>query len=155
MDCSGTTSVAITFSNLTNYQETFATWPSLDFLLLTNHLGDCDIENERGLYLVNPLLFDNDTLTITADASGSSFANQTSVLAVYFNQTQQFTVAKREITQTWLADFPGTFSFPSVSSLVSILTGSGSPQCPELAIWTYVALEASDKSQQSSSLPAI
>jgi hypothetical protein len=104
VDCSAS-SVDMVFDSVTNYQESLETWPTSSFILFTNHLGDCDTDNERGLYIVDSTTFNNDTLTITAAATKSTFDNSTDEMAIGFTKPSAVTT-KRAVTQKFLRDFP-------------------------------------------------
>jgi hypothetical protein len=68
------TGVVVTFDDLAGYEKSMSEWPtSGDFILFTNHLGNCDTEFERGLFLVDGLTFDETTLTVVATAEKSDF----------------------------------------------------------------------------------
>ncbi|KAL3428160.1 hypothetical protein PVAG01_01669 [Phlyctema vagabunda] len=108
VDCSAE-SVAVTFSEVSEYEEIFTAWPQDSFILLTNHLGDCDTDNERGLYVVNSLGFDNKTLTVTASTIRSDFNSSAGEMTISFGK-QAANPVKREVTQTFLGDFPGTLT---------------------------------------------
>jgi hypothetical protein len=71
--CSST-GVVITFSDDAGYKMSMNNWPtSGDFIMFTNHFGNCDAEFERGLFLVGGLTFDETTLTVVATAEKSDF----------------------------------------------------------------------------------
>lgn len=59
VDCTGQASVAVTFDNLDAFDEALSSWSGLNdsFVLVTNHLGDCDGELERSFFVA-----DTDTL---------------------------------------------------------------------------------------------
>ncbi|KAL5315328.1 hypothetical protein ACEPPN_016195 [Leptodophora sp. 'Broadleaf-Isolate-01'] len=103
VDCSDT-SVSITFNNQADYDETSKDWPASDFVLFTNHLGDCDTDNQRGLYIVNSVTRDDKTLTVVAASTKSTFDNSTSEMTIDYTKPAS---TKRQITQTWFADMPG------------------------------------------------
>jgi hypothetical protein len=68
------TGVVVTFDDLAGYEKSIEEWPaSGDFVLFTNHLGNCDAEFERGMFLVAGLTFDETTLTVVATAEKSDF----------------------------------------------------------------------------------
>lgn len=82
VDCTGQVSVAITFNNTEAFSEALTTWSSLNdsFVMITNHMGDCDAELERGFFVA-----DSDTLasfetnlTIIAQTEKSDVANTAS-----------------------------------------------------------------------------
>jgi len=64
VDCSAN-SVALTFSNSTTFAYTKQMWVG-KFIMVTNHMGDCDVELERGVFLVDSLDFDDTSLVATA-----------------------------------------------------------------------------------------
>lgn len=59
VDCTGQASVAVTFSDADAFDEALSSWSGLNdsFVLVTNHLGDCDTELERSFFVA-----DTDTL---------------------------------------------------------------------------------------------
>jgi hypothetical protein len=62
-------SVTVTFADTQTFDKTVAEWNGLDdFVLITNHLGACDVEYERGMFLVDFVAWDNAALTVTANA---------------------------------------------------------------------------------------
>ncbi|KAH8591208.1 hypothetical protein B0O99DRAFT_663765 [Bisporella sp. PMI_857] len=126
VDCS-TSSVDITFGNTADYEESFATWPSSSFLLFTNHLGDCDTENERGLYVVSRMDFNNDTLTVTASTEKSTFDASCDEMEIAFTKPSSTTTSKREVTQTFLGDFPGTLSLSDSPTTTKLSISVESP----------------------------
>ena len=106
VDCSAD-SVAVKFGNQADFEESLADWPSSNFILFTSHLGDCDTDNERGLYVVSSVAFDNATFTVTASSKKSTFDEQTDEMTIEYTKPADTAVSKREITQTWFGDFPG------------------------------------------------
>lgn len=69
VDCSPS-SVSITFNETTAFTTTVAEWSTdTPFVLVTNHLGDCDAEFERGWFLVEAVSSDAGSLSIIATAS--------------------------------------------------------------------------------------
>ncbi|OJK01747.1 hypothetical protein ASPACDRAFT_59397 [Aspergillus aculeatus ATCC 16872] len=77
--------VEIVFASTTDYQRSVSAWPSSSFILLTNHLGNCDAENERGVYLVDSSTVGSANNTITAQTTRSSFRDQAQSISVLFN----------------------------------------------------------------------
>jgi hypothetical protein len=71
VDCSDT-DVAITFNDSSVFALTQAQWSNKTFVLVTNHLGDCDAELERGFFLVDGVNWDNSTLIATATSTKSN-----------------------------------------------------------------------------------
>jgi hypothetical protein len=90
-------SVTVTFNSTTTFNEAYTSWPRADLLLVTNHLGNCDAEAERGIYHAASILFDASTLTITASTSKTNLQEQAKTVTIAFGQpvpSQQ----KRELT---------------------------------------------------------
>lgn len=80
VDCSDT-SVAVTFNDTASYEATLSDWyADGDFVLITNHLGDCDAELERGFFLTEKLSWDNSTLVVTASASKTNITTTAGML---------------------------------------------------------------------------
>lgn len=104
--CSAT-GVVLTFNNSAEYTESLAIWPTSDFILFTNHLGDCDAENERGVYLVEDLAYDNSSLTITATANKTELKDQLDDAYIDFNSIADTTPTKRGISASVSADLSG------------------------------------------------
>ena len=66
VDCS-LNSVTLKFSTATVFTSMQSAWWSIGkFVMITNHMGDCDVELERGMFLVSSVSFDNRTLIATA-----------------------------------------------------------------------------------------
>jgi hypothetical protein len=86
--------VVVTFDDLAGYEKSMKEWPSSgDFVLFTNHLGNCDAEFERGLFLVGGLAFDETTLTVVATAEKSDFQSTAGQLPSQlrgFHQRERF-----------------------------------------------------------------
>lgn len=59
VDCTGQASVAVTFRDADAFNEALTSWSGLNdsFVMITNHLGDCDSELERSFFVA-----DTDTL---------------------------------------------------------------------------------------------
>jgi hypothetical protein len=69
-------SVVVTFADSAAYEVSVSKWDLLEkFILVTNHLGNCDLELERGLFLVDTVTFDAATLTVTAKTEKTDFQN--------------------------------------------------------------------------------
>lgn len=72
VDCSSD-SVAITFNNAEDLNDAYTQWSShAKLLLITNHMGDCDTEFERGFFLAGTYTADTSSLTLTATAEKTS-----------------------------------------------------------------------------------
>lgn len=65
-------SVAVTFADVAAYEMSVVKWPPIGkFIFVTNHLGNCDVEFERGLFLVASMTFDKSSLRVIAMAEKS------------------------------------------------------------------------------------
>lgn len=75
VDCAAE-SVTVTFNTTAAFEQTSRHWQALDnFVMITNHAGDCDVENERGFFLVDTVSFDGTALKVVANAQKSDVAN--------------------------------------------------------------------------------
>jgi len=82
VDCSAD-SVAITFNDLAVFGTTQSAWTADGSLVIvTNHLGDCDVELERGYFLANSVGFDNATLVATANAQKANVSTTAGKLTI-------------------------------------------------------------------------
>ncbi|GAQ05466.1 hypothetical protein ALT_2787 [Aspergillus lentulus] len=77
-------SVTVTFNSTTTFNQAYTSWPRSDLLLVTNHLGHCDAEAERGIYHAASLLFDASTLTMTATTSKTNLQGQAKTVTIAF-----------------------------------------------------------------------
>jgi hypothetical protein len=100
-------SVTVTFNSTTTFNEAHASWPRADLLLVTNHLGNCDAEAERGIYHTASLLFNASTLTITASTSKTNLQEQAKTVTIAFGQpvpSQQKRELSTSIDLAWSGD---------------------------------------------------
>jgi hypothetical protein len=66
VDCSPD-SLAVTFNNSAAFADALKNWDvEGDFILITNHMGDCDAEFERGFFLAKTITSSNLTITVAA-----------------------------------------------------------------------------------------
>ncbi|CAG8952862.1 hypothetical protein HYFRA_00007576 [Hymenoscyphus fraxineus] len=97
VDCSAT-SVQLTFNDSAIFETTVAAWKAQDdFLMVTNHLGDCDAELERGFFLVDRVEFDNSTLVCTAHSHKTDLAATAKLTEITFGQIPASEIAARDI----------------------------------------------------------
>lgn len=76
-------SVSVTFSDKDAFNEALEDWSDDDrFILVTNHLGDCDAENERGIFLAQSITSDSNTLTVVASGEMSDLNNTAGLLSL-------------------------------------------------------------------------
>ncbi|EAW11021.1 putative isoamyl alcohol oxidase [Aspergillus clavatus NRRL 1] len=97
-------SVIITFTSRDTYEASYSMWPHSDLLLVTNHLGNCDVEAERGFYRVSSLAFNNDTLTVTASTDKTTLQQQARNVNIAFDTPVP---AKREFSRSINLDWSG------------------------------------------------
>jgi len=122
VDCS-TSSVSITFSDAATFASSLELWSAESFLLFTNHLGNCDTDTERGIYLVNGVKSDDTTLVITAESVETTFNNSTETMDISFLTPTTTTAAKRDILSTFIGSFPTSVVVTNDSVTISAKTG--------------------------------
>lgn len=88
VDCASD-SVSLTFAAEDDVNNAFTQWSAVDSLvLITNHLGDCDTENERGFFLANTYTISD--LTLVAGVEKTNVTNFACKLHLYVvNSPQQ------------------------------------------------------------------
>ncbi|TDZ39374.1 hypothetical protein C8035_v003388 [Colletotrichum spinosum] len=92
------TSITVTFNATAAFEQTSRDWQALDdFVLVTNHLGNCDVEHERGFFLVDTVTFDNVSLQVVANAHKSDVANTATSTEILFSNVPVQNPAKRDI----------------------------------------------------------
>ncbi|POS72415.1 hypothetical protein DHEL01_v209196 [Diaporthe helianthi] len=85
VDCSPD-SVALTFDNAQDLDDAYTQWSSHDkLLLITNHLGDCDTEFERGFFVAGTFAADTASLTLTATAEKADINSVSSYMKTQFH----------------------------------------------------------------------
>ncbi|KAI7788291.1 isoamyl alcohol [Diaporthe eres] len=85
VDCSSD-SVAITFNNAEDLNDAYTQWSSHEkLLLITNHMGDCDTEFERGFFLAGTYTSDASSLTLTATAEKTDVNSASSYMKTQFH----------------------------------------------------------------------
>ncbi|KAF4634840.1 hypothetical protein G7Y89_g3256 [Cudoniella acicularis] len=128
VDCSAT-SVQMTFNDSSIFDATQATWTAEgNFVLVTNHLGDCDAELERGFFLVNSLSWDNSTLVCTASSSKANVSTTAESTQITFGKLPtNATVATRDIVVDPTYTLNADIALPSTTlySYSPYLTVSG------------------------------
>ncbi|KAH6990187.1 hypothetical protein EDB80DRAFT_587363 [Ilyonectria destructans] len=91
-------SVSVTFSDKDAFDEALEDWSDDDrFILVTNHLGDCDAENERGIFLAQSITSDSNTLTVVASGEMSDLTNTAAFTEITFSSIPAVE-SKRAIT---------------------------------------------------------
>ena len=74
VDCSPT-SVDVTFTSTDAFSAAQNSWPITgNFTLVTNHMGDCDLELERGFFYVTSLTWSTTNLTATARSTAQNIS---------------------------------------------------------------------------------
>ncbi|KAK2024045.1 hypothetical protein LX32DRAFT_731712 [Colletotrichum zoysiae] len=93
-------SITVTFNETAAFQQTSQQWRALDdFVMVTNHQGNCDAEKERGFFLVDTVTWDEASLQVVANAHKSDVANTATSTEISFsNVPVQNPAAKRGIS---------------------------------------------------------
>ncbi|TLD33588.1 hypothetical protein PspLS_01674 [Pyricularia sp. CBS 133598] len=91
----------VTFKNTEGFLAAVATWSNKgDLIFFTNHLGGCDTEAERGVFLVNQFSGDAEALTVTAHSEKKDVASTAAQTIIEFQGVpvakKRRAVAKRE-----------------------------------------------------------
>lgn len=115
VDCSAS-GVTLQFGNSQVYADALQTWPSSSFYLFTNHLGDCDTEKERGLYLVDSFSSDESTLKIIASAHGDLLDKSASAVSISFDSAER-RLSQRDLNAEIGVDWRGSLVNTSYLSL--------------------------------------
>lgn len=106
VDCIGNASISVTFNTTDAFNEATSEWSAMNdsFVMITNHMGDCDSELERSFFVAdsdNLASFANN-LTIIARAEKSDVASTTTSTVIDFNNVAKASntndVEKRGVT---------------------------------------------------------
>ncbi|KAJ3956527.1 hypothetical protein N0V92_006933 [Colletotrichum tropicale] len=98
VDCAAE-SITVTFNETAAFEQTSSDWQALDdFVMVTNHAGNCDVENERGFFVVDTVTFDAATLKVVANAHKSDVANTALSTQIIFSNVPVSNPAKRDIS---------------------------------------------------------
>ncbi|KAH8895788.1 hypothetical protein GQ53DRAFT_640483 [Thozetella sp. PMI_491] len=119
VDCDAT-SVAVTFNSSAALDATVADWDAIDtFILITNHLGDCDAELERGFFIGTTVAVDAGALVANVTAEKSDVANTAAKTAISFSNIPAADASeKREIKiNSTAVTISGDISLPSPVTL--------------------------------------
>ena len=75
VDCSDD-GLTVTFNDTASFERAVTEWTGLDdFVLVTNHMGDCDAEFERGFFLATDVAADAPTRTVVVTAAKEELVN--------------------------------------------------------------------------------
>ncbi|KAI6351917.1 hypothetical protein MCOR25_009680 [Pyricularia grisea] len=93
--------LTVTFKNTEGFSAAVASWSNKgDLVFFTNHLGGCDTEVERGVFLVNQFSSDVKDLTVTAHSEKKDVASTAAQTVIEFQGVpvakKRRSVAKRE-----------------------------------------------------------
>ncbi|KAK2615817.1 hypothetical protein N8I77_002543 [Diaporthe amygdali] len=117
VDCSSD-SVAITFNNAQDLDEAYTQWSSHEkLLLITNHMGDCDTEFERGFFVAGTYTTDTSSLSLTVTAEKTDVHNVSSYMKTQFHglpAASTVNPAKRDVVID-----PGKLTYNSTWNLPS------------------------------------
>ncbi|KAJ0321133.1 hypothetical protein Brms1b_002800 [Colletotrichum noveboracense] len=98
VDCAAE-SITVTFNETAAFEQTSSNWQALDdFVMVTNHAGNCDVENERGFFVVDTVTFDAATLKVVTNAHKSDVANTALSTQIIFSNVPVTNPAKRDIS---------------------------------------------------------
>lgn len=101
VDCTGQASVAVTFSDTEAFNEALTAWGSLNdsFVMITNHMGDCDSELERSFFIADTdtLTSYETNLTIIAQAEKSDLVSTASKLLELYSFFLGFELFDRSV----------------------------------------------------------
>ncbi|KAI0839779.1 hypothetical protein F5Y06DRAFT_302913 [Hypoxylon sp. FL0890] len=87
--CTSST-VTVTFSTKEAFERSILEWPrDGKFYLITKYLGNNDAKAERGIYRVNSLSWDDESLTVTAQTNPETLAGISMSMSVSFSHVQQ------------------------------------------------------------------
>ncbi|KAF9881521.1 isoamyl alcohol [Colletotrichum karsti] len=93
----GDDELTVSFSALEAFDEAVKDWSESEegFILITNHLGNCDAEFERGFFLATGLKSNKDDLSITVAASKEELTNIAGQCEMSFSSLPAATLSKR------------------------------------------------------------
>lgn len=122
VDCTGQASVSITFNNTEAFNEAVSEWGALNdsFVMITNHMGDCDSELERSFFVADTdsLASFASNLTVVLQAEKSDVASTASSTSIDFTSVAR-SVNKRGIS--WDKDglsFGYNWTLPSNQTII-------------------------------------
>ncbi|KAE8389553.1 hypothetical protein BDV23DRAFT_97278 [Aspergillus alliaceus] len=89
-------SVIVAFKSLAGFETAFQSWSLRESLILiTNHLGNCDVEFERGFFKVDNLIPNQPDLSITGNASKQQINHIAESCEIAFSSVPAGKLAKR------------------------------------------------------------
>lgn len=113
-------SVAVTFNDSSVFEATEAAWSAEGtFVLITNHLGDCDVELERGMFLVNSLTWCNVSLVATAKSQVANISSVAAQTEITLGAIPSSSLAKRDIVIDPSYTLNTAIALPSETTLFS------------------------------------
>ncbi|KAI1486823.1 hypothetical protein F5X96DRAFT_688090 [Biscogniauxia mediterranea] len=115
-------SITIKFTQPESFERSKVEWPgNEEFVLITNHQGDCDAQNERGIFVANGLTWDNATMQVIANAERKDIHSAASTLEVDFSHLAAKHPYKRDITfQKDGLNMAGDISLPHDMKIFSV-----------------------------------
>ncbi|KAH7347453.1 hypothetical protein B0T11DRAFT_322196 [Plectosphaerella cucumerina] len=123
-------SISISFTSGEGFEAAVATWANKgDLVFFTNHLGGCDTEDERGVFLVSRISGDVETLTIVAHAEKKDVASTAANTAITFEGVpaakKRQTVSRRVLNERGITinekglNIAGTIGLPRNTPIYS------------------------------------
>lgn len=99
-------SVVMIFNDPAVFASTQAVWiADGTMVFITNHLGDCDTELERGFFLSSSLSFNNSTLVATASSVMSDISSTAVTSEITFGNLPTADLTKRDLNTTLVSDY--------------------------------------------------
>uniref|UniRef100_L2G6E5 Isoamyl alcohol n=1 Tax=Colletotrichum fructicola (strain Nara gc5) TaxID=1213859 RepID=L2G6E5_COLFN len=142
VDCAAE-SITVTFNETAAFEQTSSDWQALDdFVMVTNHAGNCDVENERGFFVVDTVTFDAATLKVVANAHKSDVANTALSTQIIFSNVPVTNPAKRDIS--WDDEGDLAYNFVDIPGIIKL--------GPALGFAVGVELEADAKATVTTDL---
>ncbi|KAH8596648.1 hypothetical protein B0O99DRAFT_509693 [Bisporella sp. PMI_857] len=117
VDCTSN-SVILTFADANVFALSQQTWTG-KFVFVTNNLGDCDAELERGLFVVDRIVYDVENLVATATSHRSDVASVAAETIVKFGGIQGTAVAERDLILDPSYTLSAAYSLPPDTTLFS------------------------------------
>ncbi|KAK2011539.1 hypothetical protein LZ32DRAFT_659541 [Colletotrichum eremochloae] len=91
--------LTVAFSDADAFHNAVHNWTASSddggFILITNHLGNCDAEFERGFFLATGLTADEDAMSVTVAASKEELANLAGACEMSFTSLPAATLTRR------------------------------------------------------------
>lgn len=111
-------SIVIVFDSLKGLQETADSWGTSTFILFTYHGSDCNVENERGIYIVRAFATSPDALTVTTFSTKTTFEQATREMSIEWTKP----LSTNSMHSSFFGNFPGDLDLKGPKPKPSPLT---------------------------------